>query len=336
MTSLSTFFDLTIPVLESEMRRIITQSLDPKSDLLREIFLYHLGMDQGKEVRGKRVRPMLVFIICHACQGEWQKAVPAAAAVEFLHNFSLIHDDIEDRSDKRHGRPTVWAKWGAAQAINSGDGMFTLVFQAIQQMLHQETNEKTLEAIHLITQTCLKLVEGQILDVAFETQEDIAVSDYYRMIDGKTATLLACCAQLGGLVAGIDTQKMGLLNKLGSKLGRSFQIQDDILGIWGDSQETGKPVTNDLIEHKHSLPIIYGLQMSPRFKKRWMQKEISLEDTPTMVRQLTEDGVHQKVEKELAHLDHETDKIIKELNFPNKEGSVMLGELMAKLRIRKR
>lgn len=336
MTKLSDFFNLTIPILESEMHRIITESIDPKADLLREIFIYHLGMDQGIEVRGKRVRPMLVFLICHAFQGEWQKAVSAAAAVEFLHNFSLIHDDIEDHSDKRHGRQTVWAKWGAAQAINAGDGMFTLVFKAIQQMQGQGTGELTLKAFHLITDTCLKLVEGQIMDVAFETQKNISVSDYYRMIDGKTAALLACCVQLGGLVADVGMQKMKLLKKFGMQLGRSFQIQDDILGIWGDTKETGKPVADDLIEHKHTLPVIYGLKMSPRFKKRWMQKEISLVEIPVLSQQLMEDGIYQKVEDELTRLNGETDKLMMELNFSNSEGLAMLEEMIIKLRTRRR
>lgn len=333
---LTDFFNLTIPVLEAEMRRVIAEGLNPDSNLLKEIFLYHLGMDVGKEVRGKRVRPLLVFLICHAFQTDWHRALPAASSVEFLHNFSLIHDDIEDRSEERHGRPTVWSKWGAAQAINSGDGMFTLVYQSIQKIKEVTSPEITIEATNLINQTCLKLVEGQILDVSFENQSSVSIEDYYRMIDGKTAALLACCAQLGGLVAGLDSSKMNLLNEFGCQLGRSFQVQDDILGIWGDSRETGKPVANDLTEHKKTLPVLYGLQMSPRFKERWQKKDISMEDITAISTWLMDDGIYAKVESDLSHLNEGTDELITKLNFPSEDGLDMIKELITKLRSRKR
>lgn len=336
MNSLADFSNTTIPVLEAEMRRIIQEGLDPQADILKEIFLYHLGMDKDQEARGKRVRPLLVFLITNACQVDWRKAIPAAAAVEFLHNFSLIHDDVEDRSDLRHGRPTVWRKWGAAQAINSGDGMFTLVFQAIHKLSENNTSMMTLAASELLTQTCLRLVEGQILDVSFESQKDISVDDYYRMIDGKTAALLACCTQLGGLVSGVDQSKMDLLKELGYKLGRGFQIQDDLLGIWGKPLETGKPVENDLSNHKHTLPVIFGLLISPRFKDRWIRGKIKPNDITLLAEWLVEDGVFRKVESEIDKLDAEVDELLLKLKFSSVEGLKMLNELVARLRTRNR
>lgn len=334
--NLTEFFNQTIPVLEAEMRRIIQESLDPRADLLKEIFIYHLGMDKDREARGKRIRPLLVFLITHAFEADWKRALPAAAAVEFLHNFSLIHDDVEDCSEQRHGRPTVWAKWGQAQAINAGDGLYTIVFHSAQQLKRFHPAEVTLSAIKLISQACLHLVEGQVLDVAFEKRQEITVPEYFRMIDGKTASLLACCAQLGGLIAGVDSSRMELLKNFGYTLGRSFQVQDDLLGIWGDPQETGKPVDNDLTNHKHTLPVLYGLQMSERFKEKWITGKILPAETSRISSWLMEDGVFAKVESDLKNLDDDTDRIMKKINFNSFERASLLEELISKLRTRKR
>lgn len=334
--NLTEFFNHTIPVLEAEMRQIIKESLDPQADLLNEIFIYHLGMDKDGEARGKRIRPLLVFLISHAFQADWKRALPAAAAVEFLHNFSLIHDDVEDHSEQRHGRPTVWAKWGQAQAINAGDGMFTLVFRSAQQLQRFYPAEVTLSAMELISQACLHLVEGQVLDVAFEKRKEISIPDYYRMIDGKTASLLACCAQLGGLIAGVDPSQLELLKKLGYTLGRSFQVQDDLLGIWGDPQETGKPIESDLTNHKHTLPVLYGLEMSKRFKEKWTTGEILPGDVSLISSWLIEIGVYLKVESELKKMDDDTENIMEDLNFNSSVGVSLLEELISKLRTRKK
>lgn len=334
--NLTEFFNQSIPVLETEMHRIIQESLDPRADLLSEIFFYHLGMDRDGEARGKRIRPLLVFLITHAFQSDWKSALPAAAAVEFLHNFSLIHDDVEDRSEKRHGRLTVWAKWGQAQAINAGDGMFTLVFRSIHKLKYFCPAEVTLNAAELIAQACLHLVEGQILDVAFENREDISISDYFQMIDGKTSSLLACCTQMGGLIAGVDSSRMELLKKLGYNLGRSFQIQDDLLGIWGDPLETGKPIESDIIDHKQTLPVLYGLQYSDRFREKWIKSRILPGEVSLVSSWLMEDGIFEKVESDLLKLDDEIDKNIHELNFDSVEGINLLKELILKLKTRKR
>ncbi len=334
--NLTEFINQTIPVLEAEMRQIIQVSLDPRADLLNEIFIYHLGMDKERETRGKRIRPLLVLLITHAFQADWKRALPAAAAVEFLHNFSLIHDDVEDRSEQRHGRPTVWAKWGQAQAINAGDGMFTLVFHSAQQLKRFYPAEVTLYASELIAQACLHLVEGQMMDVAFENRNNISIAEYFKMIDGKTASLLACCTQLGGLIAGVDSSRLELLRKLGYNLGRSFQVQDDLLGIWGDPHETGKPIESDLANHKHTLPVLYGLEISKRFKKKWATGEIMPSEVSLISSWLMEDGVYSKVESELKKMDDDTDKIMQEINFNSSEGGSLLEELILKLRTRKR
>ena len=133
---------------------------------------------------------------------DWHKALPAAAAVELLHNFSLIHDDIQDHSDMRRGRPTVWVKWGVPQAINAGDVMFTQAFWALQRLADRTSAQTALEASQVLQQVCLRLTEGQYLDISYEDKSVLPLDAYWPMIGGKTSALLGGCAELGALVGG--------------------------------------------------------------------------------------------------------------------------------------
>ena len=332
--NLAEFTNLTIPMLEKEMKRLIDESLNSDSKILKDIFIYHLGLNEKSGVHGKRIRPLLLLSITHAAGINWGKALSAAVAVEFLHNFSLIHDDVEDQSDLRHGRPTVWSTWGTSQAINAGDGMYTLVFQAIHGLIKCNSPEITLAAVDLITRACMKLVEGQFNDMAFEEGNEITIDDYWKMIDGKTAALLACSAQLGGLIAGLDQRQQDILNLFGQKLGRGFQIQDDLLGIWGNPDDTGKSIDSDLINHKQTLPVIYGIQMSQRFKDRWHQGKIKKDEIPSITEWLKQDGVYLKVQEIYSQVNDEVDKLLIDLNLSNTEGVLILKEMLDGLRER--
>jgi geranylgeranyl diphosphate synthase, type I len=334
MMNLNKFVTMTIPVLEDEMKGLIESSLDEDSNILKDIFIYHLGLNDTKEARGKRLRPLLVLLITFSAGLDWKNSLPAAVAIEFLHNFSLIHDDVEDQSDMRHGRPTIWSKWGSAQAINAGDGMYTLVFQAIHGLNKNNSAEVTLAASDLITQACMKLVEGQINDVAFEGREEITIDEYWKMIDGKTAALIACSTQLGGLIAGLGQKQQEILYSFGLKLGRGFQIQDDFLGMWGKPETTGKPSDSDLVNHKQTLPVIYGLQMSSRFKERWSQGKIQKTEIQLLSDWLKQDGVYSRVQSEAENINIEIDQHLVDLNLSDSEGLSMLKELFSGLRQR--
>ena len=166
---------------------------------------YHMGWEgegAGPAARGKRIRPLLVLLTSGAAQGDWKNALPAAAAVELIHNFSLIHDDIQDGSDQRRGRPTVWKLWGTAQAINSGDAMFALAHLTIFRLAGTTNEHTAFQAAHMLQETCLELTKGQFLDMSYETQSQLMIDDYWPMVSGKTAALLATCTELGALVAG--------------------------------------------------------------------------------------------------------------------------------------
>jgi len=265
MTDLASFGKRWIPEIEAAMRQMITGE-DEVLQGLYGMLRYHLGWEdqfgQPDTVdQGKRVRPLLVLMACLAAGGETQKALPAAAAVELLHNFSLIHDDIEDRSPTRRHRTTLWYWVGEAQAINAGDTLFTLARLALLGLSDSGvSSERVLDAQHLFDKTCLHLTEGQYLDISFETRADVTLNEYLTMIAGKTAALLGASAQLGAIVAEADLVEANHFWRFGQGLGLSFQVQDDILGIWGDETQTGKSAASDILTRKKTLPVLYALE----------------------------------------------------------------------------
>ena len=268
-----------LPALEEELRWAIT-SLEDGPELLYGMLRYHLGWVDA-EFRpaefngGKRLRPIFLLLACEAQGGDWYQALPAAAAVELLHNFSLIHDDIEDQDPQRHGRPTLWTIWGEAQAINAGDALFALAYRAILSLDSVNlTPDQVLQAVNRYTNTVLQLTVGQCLDLSFENETIVDEAAYLRMISGKTAALLGLACELGGLVAGAPPAPTSALRAFGSALGMAFQIQDDLLGLWGDPERTGKPVGSDLRHRKKTLPIGHGLTRSPALQALLAQPEL--------------------------------------------------------------
>jgi geranylgeranyl diphosphate synthase type I len=248
------------------------------------------GESAGPEATGKRIRPLLVLLSTAACGADWQSALPAAAAVELVHNFSLVHDDIQDNSDKRRGRPTTWVKWGMAMAINVGDALFVLSNQAIIDLKRHYPAETVLQAAEILHNTCLDLTRGQFLDMSYEERNDLAVEDYWPMISGKTAALLSTCCHIGALLGGADAGRQDAYRAFGHYLGLAFQVQDDILGIWGDEVLTGKSAASDLIEGKNSLPILAGLGANGRFAVRWKQGSIRADEVQELARVLASEG----------------------------------------------
>ncbi len=218
---------------------------------------------------GKRLRPLLT-LLCHgSCDSNLERALLGAVAVELLHNFTLIHDDIEDNSPLRHNRPTLWRKWGLAQAINAGDALFSLAQTAILSLEETCGLEVTLNAARQMNAVCLHLTRGQYLDIAFETAPVVTVETYLDMVAGKTAALIAFAASLGGLTSKQNFSVLERLSDYGKMLGLAFQIQDDLLGIWGDPNVTGKSAASDLQTHKKSTAVLYGLAQSSEFLSAW-------------------------------------------------------------------
>ena len=220
----------------------------------------------------------------------WQSALPAAAAVELVHNFSLVHDDIQDNSDKRRGRPTTWVKWGMPMAINVGDALFVMSNQAIVDLKENYPAEIVMKAAEILHNTCLDLTRGQFLDMSYEDRTDLRVEDYWPMIAGKTAALLSACCHIGSLLGGADEGRQEAYRSFGHYLGLAFQVQDDILGIWGDETVTGKSAASDLIERKNSLPVLAGLSANGKFAARWKQGPIQPNEVEEVARFLAIEG----------------------------------------------
>lgn len=281
--------------VEQEMRVVLRAEGRPP-DRLHAMIQYHMGwLDSEMEPidanGGKLIRPMLCLMSCMAAGGNWSAAVPAAAAVEILHNFSLVHDDIEDASPMRRGRPTVWKLWGIELAINAGDAMFALAHLALNRLrLRQVAASIIVQALRRFDETCLRLTQGQHADMEFESREEVSVVEYVEMITGKTAVLLSLCAELGAMIAGCDADKVAHYAAFGRDLGLAFQVKDDILGIWGDEHLTGKSAATDVITKKKTLPILYGLSRSTRLRRLYGQTEINDNFVGEVVRELGELG----------------------------------------------
>jgi geranylgeranyl diphosphate synthase type I len=261
---LSDAFTAFLPLIEAEMQSLLAGA-DPATAQHYGMMQYHMGWVDEKlaptaAVTGKRIRPMLCVLSCGAAGGDPRTAVPAGAGLELLHNFSLIHDDIEDDSPTRRHRPTLWKLFGLPLACNAGDGMFSVAHLAFFRLGGAGTPpERILSALELFDRTCLALTEGQYMDMSFESRQHVAVDEYFQMIRGKTGALLAGSTETGALVAGAGPETVGMHREYGAALGRAFQLRDDVLGIWGDETVIGKSADSDILSKKKSLPVLRAM-----------------------------------------------------------------------------
>jgi geranylgeranyl diphosphate synthase type I len=269
-----------IPAVELEMEEVLNLEYNLGNPFYGMMH-YHMGwvdekFDLAGSKAGKRIRPLLCLLCTRTAGGDWQQAVPGGASLELLHNFTLIHDDIQDASPTRRGRPTLWHIWGASLAINSGDAMFALSHVAMSRMLERGIPAETVvHAIRRLDETCIDLTIGQHADMSFEERDDVNVDEYLTMIDGKTAALLSLSTELGALVAGCERETIGHYAAFGRDLGLAFQVRDDILGIWGDESVIGKSSATDIVTRKKSLPVLFGLSKSAELRDLYAQNDNS-------------------------------------------------------------
>ncbi|KAA3659881.1 MAG: polyprenyl synthetase family protein [Calditrichaeota bacterium] len=205
---------------------------------------------------GKRLRPALTLLTAEAYACSIEHAIPAAAALELLHNFTLVHDDIMDRDDTRRGRATVHNKWDVNIALLSGDGLVALAYET----LLETASERILAVSKLFTQGLIEVCEGQALDIEFEKRDDVLADEYLEMVGKKTACLLSMCTQIGGLLANTDAINIQHLKQFGWSLGIAFQIQDDLLDITADQHTIGKDFGSDIKQHKKTYILIHALE----------------------------------------------------------------------------
>ena len=250
--------------IEADLKALLMDQSFP----LYRMMAYHMGWierdgepaEHAGEVGGERIRPSLCLLSCEALGRDASAALSAASAVELVHNFSLIHDDIQAGTPDRHDRPSVWWVWGPAQAINAGDGMHALARLALLRQSEIGIGpERTLEAAGVLDRACLRLCEGQYLDLTYQERVDITSEAYFQMVEGKSGALMGCAAELGAITATDDEQDIKAMARFGFKLGLAFQVRDDILDLWG-RENTGNPQAGDILNKKKSLPVIYALQ----------------------------------------------------------------------------
>ena len=290
---LKQFFQEMLPAIEAEMKAVLQAD---SSDDFYGMMHYHMGWAdeqfQPANVKsGKRIRPILCLLACAAAGGDWRQAVPAAAAVEILHNFSLVHDDIEDNSPTRRGRQTLWTIWGMELAINTGDAMFALAHVALGRLMERGVEAAiVVQALRRFDETCVRLTQGQHADMSFEKRDQVSVDEYIEMITGKTAVLLSHCAELGALVAGCDADTVANYATFGRDLGLAFQVIDDILGIWGDEALTGKSAATDIATKKKTLPVLHGLAQDENLRQLYQHAEADEAFVQQVIAQLDQTG----------------------------------------------
>lgn len=237
---------------------------------------------------GKRMRPVLALLGYSLYKADYEKALDAAVALEVFHNFTLLHDDIMDNAPLRRGKPTVWRKWGSSTAILSGDAMFIKSYE----LLSAYEGELLKKLLPVFNKTALEICEGQQLDMTFETIENVSIADYLHMIELKTAVLLGAALQMGSLVSGATDEDAKNLYEFGKNTGIAFQLQDDILDVFGETEKVGKQTGGDIISNKKTFLLLKALELADESTRG------KLNDL------LNENNEHKKVEgvKEIYHL----------------------------------
>jgi len=263
------------------------------NDPLTNIIRYHMGWlnrDFKKEdsYKGKRLRPVLCSLVCKITGGRIEDSYPPGIALELTHNFSLVHDDIQDKDLFRRGRETVWSIWGIAQGINVGDAMISLAHKAILDS--RLDYYKKYRLIDILDTAIFRLCQGQFMDVSFEERQDVEIEEYLQMVQGKTCSMFEASVEMG-IVVSEREDLAGQFVSIARNLGLGFQILDDILGLWGDPKVTGKPVGSDLRQNKKTYPIILGLKERPEAREVVLSKDKTEKDIEYIIKLFESSGI---------------------------------------------
>jgi len=284
------FEESYLDVIEENLKKEIegtNHSSEPMYNMIR-YFLGWIGED-GSEIddpfaRGKRYRPYLCLKVAESLGGDFKKALPATVAIELFHNFTLIHDDIEDHDEFRRHRPTLWKLYGVEQAINTGDALYTLAFKASNKISNPGARVALVNAF-------LEVIEGQYLDMEFERKNGVSVSEYLEMITLKTAKLVSAACEAGAILANASEETIINYREFGLNAGIAYQIWDDWSGIWQEIGETGKEKGGDILKKKKTLPLIYALEKLGQSDKKdllsiYQKKKLENSDVEKVIKLL--------------------------------------------------
>ena len=258
--------------VQAEMRAAFPDGNLPIYDMARYALGWQDERGQPANASGKGARAALTMLGAESVTDDpdaLRRATSGAAAVEIVHNFSLVHDDVQDGDIERRGRPTVWKVWGVAQAINTGDLMRELADAALRRaLIHGATPQSVIDALERLNQATMSMIEGQYLDLTFEQRTDVSADEYLAMVERKTGAMMGVSLAIGAILAGASATQADALNRAGKRLGRCFQMRDDWLGIWADPDALGKPTDADIRRRKKSYPILYTLANAPADARR--------------------------------------------------------------------
>ena len=265
------------------------------------------------------MRPILSLLGCGVCGAPIERVIPAAVAVELLHNFTLIHDDIMDQAESRRGQASVHIKWDVSTAILSGDGMFVQAFLQLHR-LDQEINFKWIHKV--FTQSINRVCEGQALDMEFEERTDVTVNEYLEMVSGKTSALTSASLQMGGIAAGATEERVELLGMIGHSLGIAFQIQDDLLDVTADAEKFGKRSAGDIYEGKKTFLMVHTLERCTSQEKNWLQdtlvnRPLSDESVRTVKKLFKDYGVIESAEEQMEQYYKEAENAVETFDDSN-------------------
>lgn len=303
-------------------------------DWKREPYGLYEPIEYTLAAGGKRVRPQLAMIASQLFGGKNEEVLPAALALEVFHNFTLLHDDVMDKADVRRGRPTVHVKWNENTAILSGDQMLIEAYK----LLSGVPADKLPKVLQLFNKMATEICEGQQYDVDFESQEHVTIDEYLKMICLKTAVLLATALKMGSYIAGANTEQQDMLYEFGINIGLAFQIQDDILDVWGNPETFGKAVGGDISCNKKTFVALTAMQLadSVTYKelKRWFaQTPIDNTEKITAVKTLYEQ-VNTRAKCEEAVERYTTQALYLLNQLPQNQATEQLRKLADKLNTR--
>ena len=254
---------------ERELETAVLDVLRAAADSpIGEQVRWHFGIGLGQHRGGKRLRPRLLLHVALQEGATFDEALDAALAVECLHNYSLVHDDIEDGDAMRHGREAVWARFGMSHGVNAGDSLCAVSYLTLLRNRRRLPAERIAAMTRTLHEANFAMCAGQGYDIGFETAQHVTMASYMAMIDGKTAVLFGAACELGALCAGIGERRARAYGEFGRAYGRAFQIYDDILGTWGSYEQTGKPARADILHRKWAFPIVWALAGPPSEARR--------------------------------------------------------------------
>ena len=302
----------------NEILQLVNQCLDQLAYDRKPASLYE-PIQYVLSLGGKRIRPVLMLMAYNLWKPQPEDILMPAIGLETYHNFTLLHDDLMDNADVRRGQPTVHRRWDANKAILSGDNMLVLAFQRMQQV----PADKLPAVLSVFTQTALEIDEGQEFDVAFETRNDVTEAEYIEMIRLKTSVLLACAMKIGGLLADAPQQDVERLYRFGESIGLAFQLQDDLLDVYGDPKVFGKAIGGDIVSNKKTFMLINAFnRANPEQRQeleRWIGAKTFNRDVKvsSVTRLYDAIGIRQLCEQKINDYFQLADKTLAEIQVPD-------------------